>query len=639
MHGIAVRLPQRLALSLVLVVTLLGPTLGAQSAPSRVVLPSPEALDTLLTATLRPPRNLYTLTARLKLHSTTPIDPYVNTTPPDYRVGRVDKFYVASYSDVGYSLVPAVLMLKTAHAYFYVQQGLQVQMAGLQKAGADFEQHIYPTDHALFGDVWTPGIDDDQHITIFNGQLPAGYAGYYSGEDLYPRIINPYSNQRKMLYMQLGVAEPGTANYDSVLAHELQHMIHYHRHPADEAWINEGDSILAQVLNGYDASGFDNIKADDPDTQLDTWSINNDGPSYGGGYLWMLYLYEHFGGDRATQMELSDNSMSNMALFDDVLKKLGSPLTANDVFANWVVANYLNNPGIDGGIYGYARSNIRSMPTLTTTLPFTHTQTMHQYAANYIQVNNPGGHAFTLHFSGQPTVSLLHTVAPPQGFWWSNRGDVIDTTLDVPPLDLRTVTHATLHYQAWWMLEQDYDYGYVEVSTDGGNTWYAQRTAHTTNTNPNGANIGNGYTGSSCSGVSAAQNCWVNEQVDLSPYAGKQILVRFETVTDDEYNEDGMAITHLQVPEIGFDGDTTAGGWQPAGWVRSGNTLAEPWVVQAIESRPGAAPTVVRMPVTAGGTGSLTVPGSVSQVVVVVSPLAPLTTVTNGYTLSGGPGQ
>jgi hypothetical protein len=52
MHGIAVRLPQRLALSLVLVVTLLGPTLGAQSAPSRVVLPSPEALDTHRTTEL-----------------------------------------------------------------------------------------------------------------------------------------------------------------------------------------------------------------------------------------------------------------------------------------------------------------------------------------------------------------------------------------------------------------------------------------------------------------------------------------------------------------------------------------------------------------------------------------------------------
>jgi hypothetical protein len=610
--------------------------MDAHGASSRVVLPSPQALDSLLTTTLRPARNLYTLVARLKLHSTTPINPYVNAKSPDYAVGHVDQFYVANNNDVGFTLRPAVLMLKTAHAYFYVQQGVQVPMAGLRKAGADFEQHIYPTDHALFGSEWTPGIDNDQHITIFNGQLPAGDAGYFSGEDLYPRALNPYSNQRKMIYMQLGVEEPGTASYDSVVAHEFQHMIHFNRHRADEAWINEGDSILAEVLNGYDAGGFDSIKADNPDTQLDTWDVNNDGPSYGGGYLWMLYLYEHFGGDRATQLELSDSSMSNMALFDDVLKKLGSPLTANDVFANWVVANYLNDRSIDGGTYGYVRSSIHSALTLTATAPFSHTGTMHQYAANYIQVNNSSGHAFTLHFTGQPTVPLLHTVAPPQGFWWSNRGDVVDTTLDLPSLDLRTVHHATLRYQAWWMLEQDYDYAYVEVSTDGGKTWYAQRTARTTNTNPNGANIGNGYTGSSCSGASTAQNCWVNEQVDLSPYAGKQILVRFEEVTDDEYNEDGMAISHVQVPEIGFDGDTTASGWQPAGWVRSGNTLAEQWVVQAIESHPGAAPTVVRMPVSADGSGSLTVPAGTSQVVVVVSPLAPLTTVTNSYTLSGG---
>ena len=34
-------------------------------------------------------------------------------------------------------------MLKTAHAYFYVQQGVQVPMAGLQKAAADFLKTPY----------------------------------------------------------------------------------------------------------------------------------------------------------------------------------------------------------------------------------------------------------------------------------------------------------------------------------------------------------------------------------------------------------------------------------------------------------------------------------------------------------------
>jgi immune inhibitor A len=261
---------------------------------------------------------------------------------------------------------------------------------------------------------------------------------------------------------------------------------------------------------------------------------------------------------------------------------------------------------------------------------------MHQYAANYIDIPSTGGEPFTLTFAGKPTVPLLGTTPPESGFWWSNRGDSVDDTLTLPPLDLHDVAHATLRYQVWYDLEQDYDYGYVEVSTDGGQTWYAQRTSHTTTSNPNGANLAGGYTGSSCSAATQARHCWIQEQIDLSRYAGKRILVRFEQVTDDELNLQGVAVAHVQVPQIGFDGDSIAAGWQAAGWVRAINTLAERWIVQAIVYRASGV-SVLPMTVDAGGRGSLHIPAGSTRVVVVVSPIAPLTTITNSYTLSAAP--
>jgi hypothetical protein len=614
----------------------LAPAGPGHAATAGSSLPSPQALDSLLTTTVRPPRDLYDLTARLKLHSTTPVDPQVNHTPPNYPVGSTASFYVANDQENGFVTVSATLALKTAHAYFYVQQGFHVDPAALQRSAATWEQHTYPTDHALYGMEWTPGVDDDPHITIFNGQLPPGIAGYFSGEDLFPRVVNAYSNQRKMIFMNLANLTLGASTYDEVLAHEFQHMIHFHLHPADEAWINEGDSVLAQELNGYTDSGFPQTKDDFPGTQLDAWSVSNSSPYYGGGYLWMLYLYEHYGGARFLRAELADSNLSNMAVFDDVLAKLGYTQRANDVFADWVVANFVNDSTIFGGKYGYTHTNATAQPDVTLTTPLSHTGTLPQYSASYIAVK-PGNGALTLHFTGQPLVPLLPTVTPPQGFWWSNRGDGVDTTLTTPPLDLHGVQHATLHYQLWYDLEQDYDYGYVEVSTDGGKTWYTQRTTHTTTTNPNGANVGNGYTGSSCSGISQPQHCWVDEQVDLSAYAGKTILVRFEEVTDDEYNLEGLAIAHVQVPEIGFDGDSTTAGWQPAGWVRIGNNEAEQWIVQAIVYKATTVEAVTRMPIGADGKGSLTIPAGASQVVVVVSPAAPLTTIANSFAVSGGP--
>lgn len=631
----AYRVTIRIAVAATLLAAGSLPGTAATAGRAIFVAPSPQALDSLLTTTLRPARDLYALTESLKLHTTTPIDPYVSHSPTDYSVGTAAIFYLSNDAENGFVTARAKLVLETAHAYYYVQQGFKVNLPALARSAATFERTTYPTDRAIFGPEWTPGVDDDQHITIFNGHLPPRVEGYFSGEDLYPRVVNKFSNQRKMIYMSLSSLTPGAAAYDSVLAHEFQHMIHFNLHPADEAWINEGDSVLAQELNGYSDEGYAGAKAGSPNAQLDAWAPVDNSQYYGGGYLWMLYLYEHYGGTRLTRAELADRTHSNMAVFDDVLARLGYKVTADDVFADWVVANYVNDTTIAGGKYGYTHTGVRAQADMTTTTPFTRSQTLPQYSAAYIAAKPSSQSSLTLRFSGSPTVSLLNTVTPP-AFWWSNRGDGVDTTLTLPPLDLRSTRRATLHYQVWYDIEQDYDYGYVEVSTDGGKTWYAQRTQYTTATNPNGANLGNGYTGPSCPHAAQAQHCWLQEQVDLTPFAGKTVLVRFEQVTDDEYNGQGMAVAHISVPEIGFDGDSTLAGWQPAGWLHTDNTEAEHWIVQAIVYSAAGAATVVRMAVGNDGHGTLAVPAGARQVVVVVSPAAPLTTVPASFTLSGG---
>jgi len=167
----------RFGFAVFLLIAGLTPAALGYGAPAVTALPSPQTLDSLLTTTLRPPRDLYALTARLKVHTTAPIDPYVNHTPPDYAVGSTVTFYVGNDKNNGFVTEPATLLLKTAHAYFYVQHGFRVDMTALERTADTFEQHIYPTDHAMYGSEWTPGIDDDQHITIFNGHIPPSDLG------------------------------------------------------------------------------------------------------------------------------------------------------------------------------------------------------------------------------------------------------------------------------------------------------------------------------------------------------------------------------------------------------------------------------------------------------------------------------
>jgi hypothetical protein len=65
--------------------------------------------------------------------------------------------------------------------------------------------------------------------------------------------VHPYSNAHEMFYVNADVqtiADPYTL---SVMAHELQHLIHGYHDANEELWLNEGFSELSTLLNGYDA--------------------------------------------------------------------------------------------------------------------------------------------------------------------------------------------------------------------------------------------------------------------------------------------------------------------------------------------------------------------------------------------------
>src|SRR5206468_986330 len=90
----------------------------------------------------------------------------------------------------------------------------------------------------------------------------------------------------------------GWAGLESTLAHEFQHMIHWHEHPNQDIWLNEGSSMLAEALNGYDAQGTDTAFMRQPGVQLNAWQPSPDlaRPYYGASLLFLDYLRTHYGG-------------------------------------------------------------------------------------------------------------------------------------------------------------------------------------------------------------------------------------------------------------------------------------------------------------------------------------------------------
>ncbi len=597
--------------------------------PTQAGAVPPEALETLktLSQTTLPGRDPVDLAIRFK-GVRGPVKRVVNDHTPDFQIGDKQTFWVHHSDTDEYRQHTATLRYRTAHAYAWVEDGMRVNETLLKRDMDTFESKIYPTDRAFFGSEWTPGVDNDPRIHIFNGYVPQ-VGGYYSSVDEYPRVIYARSNEKEMFFCNLESAGPGDEYYLSTIAHEFQHMIHWYNDFNEDTWVNEGFAELAAYLNGYDVGGADYAFLKKPDTQLNTWdgSVNGRAPHYGNSYLFMTYFLDRFG-ESATRAVVA-RPENGIAAFDLVLQDKG--LTFDDVFADWVIANYLNAPSLAQGQYGYKTLRL-SAPSLAAThnsLPVQQKATVHQYAADYIKLDVTGD--VVIKFAGATTVGVVGT-QPHSGqrVWWGNRGDDSDATL-TREFDLRGVSQATLTFWTWYDIEPDFDYAYVEVSTDNGQTWTILKGRHTTDKDPNEANLGHGYTGKSGGGKSPQ---WVQESIDLTPYVGKQVLVRFEYITDQALNEPGFIVDDIAIPEIGYahDAESSDDGWVAAGFVRIANQLPQYFIVQVIET--GGAPAVRRLELDAQQRGSLTITGlgGNKKAILVVSGRTPFTTEMASYT-------
>lgn len=128
------------------------------------------------------------------------------------------------------------------------------------------------------------------------------------------------------------------------------------------------------------------------------------------------------------------------------------------------------------------------------------------------------------------SISTTRYHSPTHSFY-SGQGDRLNnkvTTvngIDVLPTD-------TLRMWCWYDIENNWDYAYVEISTDGGNIFFSIPGNITTDYNPNGTNLGNGITGWS--------GGWVEGIFDLADYVEEEIYFRLRYVTDGYVYEEGL---------------------------------------------------------------------------------------------------
>lgn len=577
----------------------------------------------------------------IRLKGITDIPIVVSTMPANYALGDTTDFHIIDADTREPRQLSAQLVYQTQNVHFFVENGVLVNDSDVRSLIDEFQNETYPTNREFFGSEWIPGVDGDPRLYMLYARgLGKNTQAYCDSASEFSHLAHPYSNEKEIIVLNADASPLNDPYWRPTLAHEFQHMIHWYQNRNAETWLNEGASMLAVSLNGFDAGSKMSL-LNGPDLQLNSWadlssSLQKTVGHYDAAYLFMKYFLDRFGSEaiqslvasHATGITAVDSTLADLGLTNPTT---GRTLTAEDVFADWVVANFLNDSSMAQGQFGY-KNFADKVPSPTDTITDCPTglisANVHQFGTRYIEIDCHGN--LTIDFTGSQHVSIVPT-QPHSGSYamWSSREDESDTSF-TREFDLGGVESATLNYWAWWKIESDYDYAYVEVSADGGKTWKVIPTPSGTDANPAGSNMGWGYTGCS-GGGETGEDCsaqWINEQVDLSAYAGQKILVRFEYITDAALDYASLMLDDISIPEIDYscDFETDICGWGSQGFVRVDNVLPQTFVVQLIR-KSGGRTTVERLPLDASRQGSLSLNlESRDTAILVVSGTAPFTT-------------
>ncbi|QJT02014.1 M6 family metalloprotease domain-containing protein [Streptomyces asoensis] len=164
-------------------------------------------------------------------------------------------------------------------------------------------------------------------------------------------------------------------------------------------------------------------------------------------------------------------------------------------------------------------------------------------------------------------------VAPAEGAtqWWSGSGDDLRNTL-TRAVDLTGKTSASLSLDGWWDIEQDYDYLYTEVSTDGANWTPIDGTLADGSAIPRD--------GSGKPALTGTVDAYQKLTFPLNAYAGQKISVRFRYATDGGVAQKGFAADEITVTADGAalfsdNAETADAAWTANGFSRIGASITD----------------------------------------------------------------
>jgi len=260
--------------------------------------------------------------------------------------------------------VPSTCRAVGAHTYVFVaddQWGVHVEQADVDAVLAALEtatpqgsihpdQGIVPNEIEVFGPV-PDALDGDPRVIILLMELQS-----YGGQqfDGYFNALNEYtdeeamaeegyhSNEAEMITVNSAI-RPVTSDMTlSILAHELQHLIHWGADVDEVSWVNESMSEAAMTVNGYftDQAWLQDY-LNDPSASLYEVAYVH----YGACLLFGSYLFERFGAGFLHSV-VADPA-NGEAGFTASLAAVNEPISMEDLLLDWATATVGDSLGAD----------------------------------------------------------------------------------------------------------------------------------------------------------------------------------------------------------------------------------------------------------------------------------------------------
>ncbi len=239
----------------------------------------------------------------------------------------------------------------------------------------------------IFGEL--PDIDKNGKLFVLLIDVRDGYepgdetyvAGYFDPLDQ----NKSKGNYSDIIYIDTNPANTNDKSTLSVVAHELQHLIHYNYDTDEDTWLNEGLSELAPRILGFPVRSFAPFLHD---TNRPLNNFDDSITDYAKVGLWTFYFYKRFGiGMIKPIVEEKANSLQS---YEEVLGNSGyTTIKKEDLLRDWFIANMINDSGLEGGKYGYADAVIPEISSKHFSANFTQgediSDELYDAAAEYIQ--------------------------------------------------------------------------------------------------------------------------------------------------------------------------------------------------------------------------------------------------------------